>query len=89
MPNPDTDITPLPDGGEVRWSREEVTPEATRLFADQAQVLACLRTQPRGRAGGHRQRAGRQGPYKPARASAVHQLGACCPLATVMARAGG
>ncbi len=28
--------THLPDGGEVHWSREEVTGEAARLFADQA-----------------------------------------------------
>ena len=36
MPNPDTGITPLPNGGEVHWSREEVSEEAARLFADQA-----------------------------------------------------
>lgn len=34
MPDPDTDITPLPDGGEAHWSREEVTPEAARLLPD-------------------------------------------------------
>ena len=36
MPNPETGITPLPDGSEVHWSREEVTPEAARLLADYA-----------------------------------------------------
>ena len=34
--NVDSGVTPLPDGGEVQWSREEVTEEAARLFADQA-----------------------------------------------------
>ena len=27
--NVDSGVTPLPDGSEVRWSREEVTPETT------------------------------------------------------------
>ena len=34
--NAETGITPLPDGSELHWSREEVTPEAARLFSDQA-----------------------------------------------------
>lgn len=36
MPSPDSGVTPLPDGGEVHWSQEEVSEEAARLFADQA-----------------------------------------------------
>ena len=34
--NVDAGITQLPDGDEVHWSREEVTPDAAALFAEQA-----------------------------------------------------
>ena len=33
MPDPETGITPLPDGSEVHRSREELTPEAAKLLA--------------------------------------------------------
>ena len=35
MPNLDGGITNLPDGGEVHWSREELTPEAASILARQ------------------------------------------------------
>jgi len=34
--NVETGITPLPDGDEVHWSREEVSAEAAALFRKQA-----------------------------------------------------
>ena len=34
--NVDSGVTPLPDGGEVHWSREEVSEGAARVFAAQA-----------------------------------------------------
>ena len=38
MPNPKVGITPLPDGSEIHWNREEVTPEAAALFRRQAKA---------------------------------------------------
>lgn len=33
--NVDSGITPLPDGSEVHWSREDVTDEAAAIFREQ------------------------------------------------------
>ena len=36
MPDPETRLMSGPDGQVVHWSREDVTEEAARLFADQS-----------------------------------------------------
>ena len=45
MPNPETGITPPPNGGEVHWSREEVTPEGAKIATmvpEQTEALNAL-----------------------------------------------
>ena len=36
MPNPDHGVMPGPEGLQIAWTRDEVTPDAAKLFRDQA-----------------------------------------------------
>ena len=38
MPNPETGIIPGPEGYQIAWSREDVSPEAARLFRREAKA---------------------------------------------------